>query len=80
MDQIKKALRSLDARQRKIILDLLLRIPVLDLEGLDVKKLKGHEDLFRVKKGKLRIVFRKVDGRGIPIQLRYRDKAYKKLK
>ncbi len=31
------------------------------LQGLDLKKLKGHDDVFRVRKGGMRVIFRKQD-------------------
>lgn len=77
MDQIRKFLRLLDARQRAVVLDCIRKIVVLDLDDLDVKKLKGHSDLYRVRKRKIRIVFRKEKKRGVLINVRYRDKAYK---
>lgn len=37
--------------------EILLKIKSKNLEDLDIKKLKGREDVFRIRKGKLRIIF-----------------------
>lgn len=59
MDQINKALNKLTAKERKQLTGLLDRIASGDLEGLDIKKLVGKKQVYRVRKGDLRIVFEK---------------------
>jgi len=59
MDKISKALKRLDAKERKQIQELLLKIKNGDLDELDLKKLKDQEDIFRVRKGDLRIIFQR---------------------
>lgn len=59
MDKIAKALLSLSAQERKAIKAILLKIKAGVLSGLDLKKLKNCDDIFRVRKGKLRIIFKK---------------------
>jgi mRNA-degrading endonuclease RelE of RelBE toxin-antitoxin system len=61
MDKIAKALESLSSKEREIIKNILLKIKAGILIDLDVKKLKDCEDIFRVRKGKLRIIFRKLE-------------------
>lgn len=58
MDKIKKALKNLLASDRKIIKDILLKIQFENWEFLDIKKLKNNDDIFRVRKGKMRIIFK----------------------
>ena len=58
-DRIEKALRKLSAKEREVIKLMLLRIKLDDTAGMDIKLLRGHKDLFRVRKGRLRIVYRK---------------------
>lgn len=58
MDRIEKALKKLSDRERKRYKALLLQIQNGDLKGLDVKKLAGREDIYRVRKGDMRIIFR----------------------
>lgn len=58
MDKIKKALKNLLASDRKIIKDILLKIQFGNWESLDIKKLKNNDNIFRVRKGKMRIIFK----------------------
>ena len=58
-DKIKKLLAKLTAKERQLVKLLILRVQLDDTEGLDIKQLRGHDDLFRVRKGRLRIVYRK---------------------
>lgn len=57
VDKIKKALNKLSAEQRKEINDLLARIKNGQLENLDLKKLKGWDDIYRVRKGQTRVIY-----------------------
>ncbi|MDP2951529.1 MAG: hypothetical protein Q8N55_04045 [bacterium] len=59
MDRIEKALKKIREDEKKALKDLLLKINKGDLKGLDLKKLKVRDDIFRVRKGNFRIIFRK---------------------
>jgi mRNA-degrading endonuclease RelE of RelBE toxin-antitoxin system len=61
MDKIKKALNRLSPRERQKFKEILLQIDVGDFKDLDLKKLKGRNDIFRVRRGNIRIIFRKKD-------------------
>ena len=61
MDKIKKALNKLSLKERKKIKEFLIQIDTDDFKDLDLKKLKGRNDIFRVRKGSIRIIFRKKD-------------------
>ncbi|MEK7652906.1 MAG: hypothetical protein AAB358_00260 [Patescibacteria group bacterium] len=65
MDKIAKALEKLSPREREQVRDLLMKIKKNDFIGLDLKKLKGYDDIFRVRKGKLRIIYRRDGKAGI---------------
>ncbi|MEK7672335.1 MAG: type II toxin-antitoxin system RelE/ParE family toxin [Patescibacteria group bacterium] len=80
MDKIEKFLQKLDNARREKIKLLLQQILLNQLADLEVKKLQGFEDLFRVRSGKIRIVFRKDESRNIPISVAFRDSVYKDLK
>ncbi len=58
MDKIDKALQKLSVKERKQIKQILNRLYSRKFQGLDIKKLKIREDIFRVKKGNLRIIYR----------------------
>ncbi|MBU1015431.1 hypothetical protein KKI17_03330 [Patescibacteria group bacterium] len=58
MDKISKALKRLSPKERRQMRELLFKVKSGNLAGLDLKKLKDREDIFRVRKGDLRIIFR----------------------
>ncbi|OGE73600.1 MAG: hypothetical protein A3I07_01055 [Candidatus Doudnabacteria bacterium RIFCSPLOWO2_02_FULL_42_9] len=60
MDKIQKALNRLSEKEKRIVKDILDRLQTDDVIGLDLQKLKGNKDIFRVRKGDLRIIYRKV--------------------
>lgn len=62
MDKVTKALKRLQPKERKVFLTLLQLIEARQLAGLDIKKLAGHDDIFRLRKGNYRIIF-KIDDR-----------------
>lgn len=79
-DKIQKLLAKLSAKEREIIKLLILRIKLDDVQGLDIKLLKGHTDLFRVRKGRLRIVYRKNKVVFLVVRIdRRNEKTYKDL-
>lgn len=54
-DKIEKFRRKLDAKRRATLDDVLARIAVGDFSSLDVTKLKGTVNRYRVRKGNIRI-------------------------
>lgn len=58
MDKIQKALNKLTSREKNAVKLILEKIQNLDFSGLNVKKLKGRDNIFRVRKGSLRIIYR----------------------
>ncbi|MBI1755103.1 hypothetical protein HY250_04855 [Candidatus Azambacteria bacterium] len=58
MDTIEKALRKLNREEKERMKHILTQLAADTLHGLDIKKLKGRKDVFRVRKGKLRIIYR----------------------
>ena len=67
MDRIEKALSKLTSKEREKIKAILTEIKSGKTEGLDVKKLKGREDIFRVRKGTLRVIYRILESSDIVI-------------
>lgn len=57
MDKIRKAILKFSLEEQKIVKSLLNKILQADFKDLELKKLKGHNNLFRVRKGKIRIIF-----------------------
>lgn len=59
MPSLKKLLSKFNKEERKIIESLIETVISLNWRNLDIKKLKGHQDIFRIRKGKIRIIFAK---------------------
>jgi mRNA interferase RelE/StbE len=78
MEKIDRFLKKLDKKMALKVKQALLDIMHLDLKGYTMKKMRGYDDLYRLRVGKIRIVFRKLEGRGEPIDIGYRGGVYKK--
>jgi mRNA-degrading endonuclease RelE of RelBE toxin-antitoxin system len=79
-DKIKKLLAKLTSKERDILKLLILRIKLDDTEGLDIKQLRGHSDLFRVRKGRMRVVYKKNNDQFLIVRIdRRNEKTYKDL-
>ncbi len=61
MDKIDKFLRKIPGNVRRDIFKILGLIKEGKIDNLDIKKLKGKNDIFRVRKGDIRIIYRVVD-------------------
>lgn len=61
MDKIGKALKNLSEKERKAIAEVLTQLKAGSFENLDIKKLKGRRDIFRVRHGKWRIIYRMLE-------------------
>ena len=79
-DKIKKLLAKLTPQEREIVKLLVLRIKLDDTLGLDIKQLRGHSDLYRVRKARLRIVYRKTNDEILIVRIdRRNEKTYRDL-
>jgi mRNA-degrading endonuclease RelE of RelBE toxin-antitoxin system len=58
MDRIEKAIAKLTEKERVSVKSILQKLSQGELVGLDVKKLKGRGDIFRIRKSTLRIIYR----------------------
>jgi len=59
MPSLKKLLSKFNEKEREIIESLIGEIIFLHWRKLDIKKLKGYQNIFRARKGKIRIIFMK---------------------
>jgi mRNA-degrading endonuclease RelE of RelBE toxin-antitoxin system len=57
MDKIAKALKKLSVAEKRNIKYILQKIKSGKYESFDIKKLKGHDNIYRVRKGKFRVIF-----------------------
>lgn len=62
MDRITKALQKLTPKEKKLFKEILIQIKAGNIFLFDIKKLKGRDDIYRVRKGDMRIIFRKIKG------------------
>ena len=76
MNKLQKFLKLLDAKRKKNLVEVLGLIAILNLGQLDVKKMKGQKNTYRVRIGGIRIVFVKENGKGVPIAINTRGSAY----
>ena len=77
MDSIGKFLKKVSADDRQKLLEAVGMIVAGTFEGLDVRKLKGYEQVFRVRVGKHRIICRQIaDGYLITSIGRRNDTTY----
>jgi len=60
-DKIDKALEKLSEKEKTKLKELLSSLKKGVLLNIDVKKLKGRDDIFRIRKGKIRVIFRKTE-------------------
>lgn len=74
MDRIEKALQKLTPRERRRIAETLERIEQNQWHGLDMKKLKSRHDIFRVRKGNIRIIFRMENKQAFILAIERRSK------
>ena len=66
-DRIDKQLCKLETKQQKVYIKLIERILTGDFQGLDIVKLKGNWDIYRVRKGEYRIIFQRMDSGEVKI-------------
>ena len=57
VDNLQKALAKLDHRYSIIAEELVDRAIRQDLDGLNVKKLRGYIDTYRIRKSRVRVVY-----------------------
>lgn len=79
MSKIEKLLKKFSNKEREQIKQILQKIYSGKLESVDLKKLKGYKDIFRVRKGDIRIIYRLDSSDNIFILVieRRNDKTYK---
>lgn len=65
MDKIGKALAKISAKEKEVIKDILSKIDNNNFLGLNIQKLKGQEDIFRIRKGNIRIIYRRTETKKI---------------
>ena len=57
MDKNQKFLKRLTPKELIALQKILVQIQERETTNLDIKKLSGHQDVFRVRSGNIRIIF-----------------------
>lgn len=57
MDKISRAIKKFTSKEQQNIKIILLKIKSGLLNNLDIKKLKNHNNIFRVRSDKIRIIY-----------------------
>lgn len=81
MNALRKAIAKLTAKDRELVTEAIEKITKRSFEGLNVEKLKGTANAFRVRKGDFRILYYLKDNNEpmvIAIERRSED-TYKKF-
>ena len=80
MDKWVKTISRLSPNLRKKVKETIQLILLNHISALDIKKLKGVENIFRIRIGKIRIIFSKHDNKNKIIGVCFRDNTtYNKL-
>ncbi|MDD5251338.1 MAG: hypothetical protein PHT12_01725 [Patescibacteria group bacterium] len=78
VDRIQKAIRKMSAKEVVSVARIIEAVEAGHLAGLDIKKLHGSDDVYRVRHGELRIIFlRKADGWRVLAIERRSDTTYR---
>lgn len=78
VDRLQKNLNRLSQREAQALARIMQTIELGSLVGLDVKKLKGRDDVFRVRFGKHRLILKKADDHWIILAVERRtDNTYR---
>lgn len=73
VDKLVKFLRKQNPRVARSVLALIEKIMAGDLAECDIKQLKGKANLYRLRKGNIRIIFEKKDNQFKVKKITYRD-------
>jgi len=78
MDKISKVLKKFSSKENKLVKLILEKIKKGDFKDLKIKKLKMQQDIYRIRKGRIRIIYRVKNKRIILLTVEKRsDNTYK---
>jgi mRNA-degrading endonuclease RelE of RelBE toxin-antitoxin system len=73
MDRVEKFIRKIGKKRAPEVIALVTKVLENNLGFLDVKKLAGEKDIYRVKVGRIRIKYEKVENLNIIVHIGFRD-------
>ena len=78
MDKIDKELKKLSSKERKKIKSALLKLYKNETKALNIKKLKSRGDIFRLRIGGMRVIYRSSNNKIFILAIsRRNEKTYK---
>ena len=78
VDKITKELKKYSPKEKRWVDFILQKIKRGDFSNSEIKKLKGRQDIYRVRKGSVRIIYRNYNGKmSLIIIERRSDNTYK---
>ncbi len=80
MDRNKKFLKLIPGEKRQIIAEIIRKILINQIGNLKPEKLSGFKNLYKIRSGKIRIIFQKNKPGNKIINIDYRKQIYKKIK
>ena len=75
-DRIDKFIKSLDKKTRQRLLEKILEIKKSPSIASNVKVLKGFKNVYRLRMGKIRVIYRVLGGKIKIIDIDYRGNIY----
>ena len=79
MDKIDKFLGKLSKQETVKMYQMISLLLAGQEEGLNIVKLKGIENRYRLRVGNVRIIFKKELGKNVIVNIDFRGKVYKNL-
>lgn len=67
VDKITKAINKFSSKEKQKIKKILEKIHRQDTRNLDIKKLKNNSNIFRVRSGRIRIIYFTKDNKNIKL-------------
>lgn len=77
MDKIDKFFNKLNKKDRALFAKIFSSIQTLNLDGYNIKPLRGMHGIFRLRKGSIRVVYTKYNKKGIILSIGFRKDVYK---
>ena len=78
MDKISKALKKFSSKENKLVKLILEKIKKSDFKDLKIKRLKARQNIYRIRKGNIRIIYRTENKKIIILTIEKRsDNTYK---
>lgn len=75
MDKLTKLLKKLSAKERERLEEVLALLISGETSSLDIKKLKGTDDVYRARIGNVRVIFQKQGAEILILEVSRRDES-----